>query len=187
MWLGEDKVREGNGSMDSRIKLVVDSFNGLEGVKVKLSEEFSGVGKSVNNPKIIVGRSEVFHLRNNNLERGSVDMTMTTKVSDEKRLFTELKSASEVVSDSGDFIYLEELRAVSRYLHKIGVDKEKVTEIGSEIRRVESKLIDMECCPECGEHSLEVLDTRESRGDCWGSPAYENVTVLRCGDCGFEN
>ncbi len=126
-----------------------------------------------------------------NLERGLTDMTNTLvrKVTEEKKLINSLKEViesgfSEDVHD--EFGYLESLRVVSMYLRNIGTDSDRLKEITYEIGKVESNLIKDDFCPECGTGGLAVWNEREYRGECWGSPASEEVTRMRCEHCGFD-
>lgn len=41
------------------------------------------------------------------------------------------------------------------------------------------------CCPKCG-YSLEIVDEyEESRGEYWGAPAYESISIYGCSNCNY--
>lgn len=85
---------------------------------------------------------------------------------------------NEIVDEKGDILYFSEL--IDKALDFYKDNNKHIT-----LKSFKEVVLYRDTCPRCG--SDLIFETiKENRGECWGFPSYEDVTILQCEECNYK-
>lgn len=85
---------------------------------------------------------------------------------------------NEIVDEKGTIVYFSELIDKTLDFYK---DSNKYITLKS----FKEVILYRNTCPTCGS-ALRFDTIKENRGECWGFPSYEDITILKCKACNYK-